>query len=331
MASAAGSTDTSVSNLGSNLATISTADETNLHLGKNVTDGDAANIRGSLSNEEYLEEHAVTTSNQKHHDCRDAAPLSSPDGNDLKSETKISAADGEFVSKRYLIIANVSKKPNMKTLIYSAAAHGFSVAIVGLPNMGISDLHLAEEVIGSGCADSRSRECWRNNNHSNHQHSDCDSDSNDDNSGNSCISNNKMTSEIHENCDIVLKNSNIKTKNNDIIAAESENRIVMNDSDEIDQSMGDGIEKVCSFRTENTPIQSIESSCCIGNESDQNTSTADLSKSSKLADAASALAVPSNKQLCNIIRFQTLGELKLFLVAQNIKLFGIEIMDEGEE
>jgi hypothetical protein len=52
-------------------------------------------------------------------------------------------------NSRFLIIANVTKKANIKTLIYAAAAHDFTVVIVGLPNLLISDLNLADELISS--------------------------------------------------------------------------------------------------------------------------------------------------------------------------------------
>lgn len=57
--------------------------------------------------------------------------------------------EAKMKPNRFLIIANVTKKANIKTLIYAAAAHGFTVVIVGLPNLLISDLNLADELISS--------------------------------------------------------------------------------------------------------------------------------------------------------------------------------------
>ena len=102
-------------------------------------------------------------------------------------QTSSEKNDHEFDAEdsRYLIIANVSKKPNIKTLIYSAAAHGFSVIIVGLPNLDVNDLHLAEGVIGAVENTSSKREKWRNvnSNHDMTKHSDCNPELNEKISG----------------------------------------------------------------------------------------------------------------------------------------------------
>jgi tRNA G18 (ribose-2'-O)-methylase SpoU len=46
---------------------------------------------------------------------------------------------------RYLIISNVCKKNNIKSLINAAAAYGFEAILVGISN-NIQDLHLREDI-----------------------------------------------------------------------------------------------------------------------------------------------------------------------------------------
>ena len=50
----------------------------------------------------------------------------------------------ECPSNRYLVIANVSKKNNVKFLINAAAAYRFQIILVGCLNM--SDLHVDPEL-----------------------------------------------------------------------------------------------------------------------------------------------------------------------------------------
>ena len=175
---------------------------------------------------------------------------------------------------RYLIIANVSKKPNMKTLIYSAAAHGFSVIIVGLPNLDVNDLHLAEGVVGAVDNTSSSREKWRNMKASNIL--DC--------------SNHDMRK--HSNCNPELSEKTSGAK-------------IDGDDDKNDKN-------------------------CI--ETENNSSAASTTNSKGNHDSVEeSTSSSSNKKLpfCSILRFETLLELKSFLVKREITLMGIEIMDEG--
>ena len=359
-----------------------------LHSDNNETDADLTQTQGSLSNEEHHEEHAVT-------EC------SNVDCSKSECETKSSAIDGQLASKRYLIIANVSKKPNMKTLIYSAAAHGFSVAIVGIPNMSISDLHLAEEVIGSGNADNRSRECWRNNNSNNNninaQNTANNSNSNNENDNNNSSSSSsvnckntsvkehKDASDTHNIVDIA---SSVDANRDQLGTADGDDRTIEMDSKERE-------DRVCSIDNESKDILHTALASNLHADSDSNSknrnnssnnnsnyidderdrdrgnnsnsnnntsshstdspsstlhphsssgepfssSTASTSISTSISmsisttiskNVAPKITISPSKPLCNIIRFETLGELKLFLTEQNIKLFGIEIMDEGK-
>ena len=173
---------------------------------------------------------------------------------------------------RYLIIANVSKKPNIKTLIYSAAAHGFSVIIVGLPNLDVNDLHLAEGVIGAVENTSSKRENWRNinSNHDVRNHSDCNPELNEKTSGSKIDGHDDMN---------------------------NRNFIKIDDS-------------ICETHSAATINSKGNHDFIEGSATDS-----------------------SNKKLpfCSILRFETLLELKSFLVQRNIALMGIEIMDEGFE
>jgi hypothetical protein len=352
-----------------------------LHSDNNETDADLTQTQGSLSNEEHHEEHAVT-------EC------SNVDCSKSECVTKSSAVDGQLASKTYLIIANVSKKPNMKTLIYSAAAHGFSVAIVGIPNMSISDLHLAEEVVGSGDADNRSRECWRNNNNNinvqntaNNSNSNNENDNNNSSSSSSVNCNNKSVKEHKDASDthnIVDIASSVDANRDQLGTTDGDDRTIEIDSKERE-------DRVCSIDNQSKDIlhTALASNLYTDSDSDSknrnnssdndsnnnskylddergrdrdsnsnsNNNTSSLStdspsgtlhthsSSSELFSSSTAstsistsisknmapkTTVSPSKPSCNIIRFETLGELKLFLTEQNIKLFGIEIMDEGK-
>ena len=363
-----------------------------LHSDKNETDADLTQTQGSLSNEEHHEEHAVT-------EC------SNVDCSKSECETKSSAIDGQLASKRYLIIANVSKKPNMKTLIYSAAAHGFSVAIVGIPNMSISDLHLAEEVIGSGDADNRSRECWRNNNSNNNninaQNTANNSNSNNENDNNSSSSSSSCSSSVNCRNKSVEEHKDASDTLNiaDIASSVDANRDQLGTADgddrKIEMDSKEREDRVCSIDNESKDILHTALACNHHADSDSNSknrnnsSNNDSNNNSKYIDderdrdrgnnsnsnnntsshstdspsstlhtqsssgepftsstastsismsistsisknVAPKITISPSKPLCNIIRFETLGELKLFLTEQSIKLFGIEIMDEGK-
>ena len=52
--------------------------------------------------------------------------------------------DGDDAAYRYLIITNISKKPNIKALICSAAAHNFVPLLVAEPNITESDCSLTK-------------------------------------------------------------------------------------------------------------------------------------------------------------------------------------------
>jgi hypothetical protein len=317
------------------------------------TVADATETQGSSSNEEHLEEHTATIRNQKHTDCSNAAPLSaekhSADSNRSEFETKSSAIDGKLENKRYLIIANVSKKPNMKTLIYSAAAHGFSVAIVGLPNMSISDLHLAEEVIGSGDrdrdADSRSRECWRNNNDNNNDNEKKKKNSSSHvNAANNSKNNGKNDNNNRNNDDDNDNNNNIGDDNSSSSSSSSKN-MTENHNEDSNSNSNDNSDNNNSNSNDNSNNTDDENNknnfnnnINNNNDDDSNYNKNNIGKNNsnnssinrdKEEERKSKLTVSPSKPLCNIIRFETLGELKIFLVEQEIKLFGIEIMDEG--
>jgi hypothetical protein len=310
------------------------------------TVADATETQGRSSNEEHLEEHTATIRNQKHTDCSNAASLSpekhSADSSRSQFETKSSAIDGKLESKRYLIIANVSKKPNMKTLIYSAAAHGFSVAIVGLPNMGISDLHLAEEVIGFGDrdrdADSRSRECWRNSNNNNN-----DNDKNNKSSSHINTANNSKNNGKYDN-DNNNDDNNDNNNGDDNSSSSSRKNMTETHNEDYHSNGNDNSENNNSNSSNNgnnTNNQNYDGSNDNNNNNsndDSNDNTNSIGKNNsnnssnsrdKEEERKSKLSISPSKPLCNIIRFETLGELKIFLVEQEIKLFGIEIMDEG--
>ena len=178
---------------------------------------------------------------------------------------------------RYLIIANVSKKPNMKTLIYSAAAHGFGVIIVGLPNLDITDLHLADEVVDVNNIDLNgivNRDNWRNNNNSNNNNNNSNGNSNG-NGNNDSGQNNRDNYDDDKNDD----NNNINEDN------DSSNN---------------------SNNNENISTSIIESGAIEENKI-------------------------KPKSVLKILRFETLTELKNFLIEKNTILQGIEIMNEGEE
>ena len=197
--------------------------------------------------------------------------------------------DNFLTNKKFLVIANVSKKPNMKTLIYSAAAHDFNVAIVGLPNMDISDLHISEEITGAANTDLESRDGWRNNNKC--SKSDCTNMNKIDSSSTSIGD--------HEN------------------AGNPEGITVCQQFDHSIES-----EVVCSAHISVNSSSSSSSSRNV-TASDQQ----ELPGSQPGSDISIPAAVKKN--FCTILRFETLKELKSFFESKEIKLFGIEIMDEG--
>ena len=192
---------------------------------------------------------------------------------------------------KYLVIANVSKKPNMKTLIYSAAAHGFSVVIVGLPNLDINDLHLAEGVIGTVENSSSSRENWRNANSSNVvniNHNDSRAN----------------VSHVVETNDIMRVNKVMNENDDDV----NKN----NDSDDNDNS------------NNHSDINNIK------NNNHNNDKSNNINISSSNSSSSSSSDIIKKHSFCSILRFQTLQELKSFLIMREITLIGIEIMDEGQ-
>lgn len=194
-----------------------------------------------------------------------------------REEIEGCAVDIDDDDMRYLIIANVSKKPNMKTLIYSAAAHGFSVVIVGLPNLDVADLHLAEGVVEEESnVDKRN---WRNNNHAGSS-GDIDHIGNGDHVDSSG-SNNENSSDNNDNI------NNVSINNDHISIDDNDNNTTNNDSirkNDINQKY----------------------------QENQKNTTKKVKK-------------------IKILRFETLTELKIFLVARRVALMGIEIMDEGEK
>ena len=247
---------------------------------------------------------------KKHSNLTNATEL--PHRND-----RCSAQNEEYrplLINRFLVIANVSKKPNMKTLIYSAAAHGFSVAIVGLPNMSISDLHLSEEIVGQNIDSSDDREHWRNVNKS--KCSEGTSSSHNDNNRNG------ESSDCHAN-DIIDTSSisNVTTSNINTISGISEHT----NNTEVNQIIGttfdDSCTKIDDHLAEDTSgSDRINSHTC----DDQSSRNESISKT-KLKPSAE---IDSENEF-SIMRFETLIELKSFLSFHKIKLFGIEIMDEG--
>ena len=208
--------------------------------------------------------------------------------------------DSFLQNKKFLVIANVSKKPNMKTLIYSAAAHDFNVAIVGLPNMDISDLHIAEEITGINNSDLMSRDGWRNNNSS--CRSNCTNISQADSSS--------STGGEQENTESSnQQESGLCEPSSHRISSESISSTLDNLNNSSSSSSSSSSRKVVTDNQDNLP----------SSQSDSNTSST----------GAAGAAVKKN--FCSILRFETLKELKSFLESKEIKLFGIEIMDEGKD
>ena len=209
-------------------------------------------------------------------------------------------ADKFLTNKKVLVIANVSKKPNMKTLIYSAAAHDFNVAIVGLPNMDISDLHISEEITGAANSDLNSRDGWRNNNNCNK--SDCANMNKIDSSSTSIGD--------HEN-------------------AQNPEGITV--CQQFDHNVESEVVFSAHISVDSSSSSSSSSSSC-SSSSCRNVTTSDQQKLSGSQPGSDfSITAAAKKNFCTILRFETLKELKSFLESKEIKLFGIEIMDEGDE
>ena len=219
--------------------------------------------------------------------------------------------DSFLQNKKFLVIANVSKKPNMKTLIYSAAAHDFNVAIVGLPNMDISDLHLAEEITGTNHSDLMSRDGWRNNNNS--SRSNCTNINQADSSSTGGEQENKESSNQQESG---LCEPSSHRSSSESISSTLDN--VTNNSSSTSSSSGSS-----------SSSSSGSSSSSSRKVTTDNRDTFPSFQSGPNASNATAGATVK-KNFCSILRFETLKELKSFLESKEIKLFGIEIMDEGK-
>jgi trimeric autotransporter adhesin len=205
-------------------------------------------------------------------------------------------------NKKFLVIANVSKKPNMKTLIYSAAAHDFNVAIVGLPNMDISDLHIADKITGTNHSDLMSRDGWRNNNNS--SRSNCTTINQADSSS--------STGGEQEN----MESSNQQESG---LSGPSSHRISS-------ESINSTLDNVTNSSSRSSSSSSSSSSKKVTTDNQDNfPSSQSGSNTSNTAAGATVM-----KNFCSILRFETLKELKSFLESKEIKLFGIEIMDEGK-
>jgi hypothetical protein len=210
--------------------------------------------------------------------------------------------DSFLQNKKFLVIANVSKKPNMKTLIYSAAAHDFDVAIVGLPNMDISDLHIAEEITGTNHSDLMSRDGWRNNNNS--SRSNCTNINQADSSSSSSSTGGEQENTASSN----QQESGLCESSSHRISSESISSTLDNINNSTSSSSSSSSRKVTTDNQDNFPSSQ---------------------SGSKTSDAA-AVGATVKKNFCSILRFETLKELKSFLESKEIKLFGIEIMDEGK-
>ena len=217
--------------------------------------------------------------------------------------------------KRFLVIANVSKKPNMKTLIYSAAAHGFSVAIVGLPNMSISDLHLSEEIVGQNVDSSDDREHWRNVNKN--KCSESTSSSCNDSNKNEGSSNCRENETINISSVVSMTSCNIDTTSR--VSEHSRNT-------EVNQIVGTTFAGSCTKLDDH--LRDIKSESDFNNTYISDDQSSRFESASKIKSNTNAEIDSENE--FSILRFETLIELKSFLTSHSIKLFGIEIMDEGK-
>jgi hypothetical protein len=267
-------------------------------------------------------------------------------------------------NNRFLIIANVTKKANIKTLIYAAAAHDFTVVIVGLSNLLISDLNLADELISSysknnssSFANQSSIDISDNRNsdicHTSSGNIDLDTISSGIRSSSSASS---SSSRGHkdDNGDGMNKGLHTDTSNDEYDSMT--NRNITSSSSAINRSLKNNPEKSCTEGNNNDKMtvdsdvrkdshdETIVNKTDLSNpqienylDENYNETVSHDTTSSRYHTNSKNRKKNKNKMKINLpteaphpfLRLESLTDLSLFLKEHETPLIGIEIMDGG--